>query len=154
MAFGEGSTKKVAEFAFGITYENLPPDVIHQTKRFILDVIGCTLGGYPTEMGTMMHSFVTNMGGNPQATIIGSKEKTSCVNAALVNGCMANALDMDDTFMNCSHPGVPVVHAIIPIAEQLNASGKMSTTVVSTKNLGREISSFTKALVFVARHAA
>ena len=64
MKSGEGVTQTLAEFAADITFDDLPREVVHQTKRLICDSIGCTLGGYSSEKGRIVRDFVKSLGGN------------------------------------------------------------------------------------------
>src|SRR5262245_6853463 len=36
---------RLSEYAAGLRYEDLPADVVRQTKRLIIDTLGCALGG-------------------------------------------------------------------------------------------------------------
>ncbi len=130
MNTGEGTTQTLAEFAANVTFDDLPRQVVHQTKRLIFDSIGCTLSGYSSEKGYIARSFVKSLGGNPEATIIGSGERTSTPNAAFVNSNMGNAIDSDDTIL-MSHPAVPTILAALPVAEKKGASGKDLITAVA-----------------------
>ena len=130
MNTGEGTTQTLAEFAASVTFDDLPRQVVHQTKRLIFDSIGCALGGYSSEKGRIARSFVKSLGGTPEATIIGSGERTSTTNAAFVNANMGNAIDSDDTIL-MSHPAVPTIMAAMPVAEKKGASGEDFITAVA-----------------------
>ena len=39
-------TTAIAQFAANLKFEDLSPDSIYQAKRFLLDSLGCALGGY------------------------------------------------------------------------------------------------------------
>ena len=39
-------TATMSQWAAGVKFEQLSPDAIYQAKRFLLDSIGCALGGY------------------------------------------------------------------------------------------------------------
>ncbi len=41
-----GSTRELASFAVQKSYQDLPDEVIEQTKLIFLDTLGCGLGGY------------------------------------------------------------------------------------------------------------
>jgi 2-methylcitrate dehydratase PrpD len=122
-------SKAFSEYVFNTSFEDLPSEVIHQTKRLILDTLGCTIGGYYSEGSGMIRRLARAWGGEPQSSIIGGGWKTSSVHAAWVNGYMGMALDGDDTFI--AHPAVPVIHGIMPIAEYAGASGKDVITAVA-----------------------
>ncbi len=119
-----------AKFVFDTTFEDLSQEVVHQTKRLILDTIGCALGGYYAEGSKMVRRLARSWGGDPQSSVLGGGWKTSCVNAAWVNGYLGMAIDADDTFI--AHPAVPVIFGILPIAEHLKANGKELITAVAT----------------------
>ena len=38
-----------AAWAAALRYEDLPPAVVHQAKRLIVDTLGCAIGGYNSE---------------------------------------------------------------------------------------------------------
>lgn len=53
-------TQILARFAVETCFDDLPEDVIKQSKRIILDTIGAALGGYTTDIGmkTVKFSFI------------------------------------------------------------------------------------------------
>lgn len=130
MNTGEGVTETLAEFAAKVTFNDIPSEVVHQTKRVIFDSIGCALGGYSSEKGRIARNLIKNLGGNPQATIIGSGMKDSMTNAAFANANLGNAIDMDDTIL-MTHPAVPTVMGALPVAEKERVSGKDLITAVA-----------------------
>ena len=127
---GEGVTQALAEFAAKVTFDDIPKEVVHQTKRVIFDSIGCALGGYSSEKGFISRNMIEALGGNPEATIIGSGEKNSVTNAAFANANMGNAIDFDDTIL-MTHPAVPTVMGALPMAEKKRVSGKDLITAVA-----------------------
>ena len=128
---GEGITRALADFAAGVTYNDLPKEVVHQTKRIILDSIASALGGHSSEKGYISRKIVRALGGNPEATIIGSGEKNSIVNASFANASLGNAIDIDDTVL-MSHPAVPTVMGALSFAEKERVNGKDLITAVAT----------------------
>lgn len=140
---GENYTEALATFASKSTYEDIPAEVIHQTKRLILDTIGCALGGYTTDKGRIARALVKRLGGKPESTVIGSGDKTSCSNAAFANANMTNALDNDDTFMNMAHFANHAVQAALAVGETTNAGGKevINAVVLGYDIAGRVVSS-------------
>jgi 2-methylcitrate dehydratase PrpD len=115
-------TKTVADFIAKAKYDDLPPEVVDKVKNILLDSIGCALGGYVTEKGKIVGAFIRELGGNPQATIIGNG-RTSAVNAAFANGELINAMDMD-----CMAGSAHVIPYVLPpclaLAEMSHGSGK------------------------------
>ena len=40
---------QLAAWTAALRYEDLPPAVVHQAKRLIVDTLGCAIGGYNSE---------------------------------------------------------------------------------------------------------
>lgn len=131
----EHPTRALAEFVAAATYEDLPPCVVHEVKRLILDAIGCAMGGRTTDIGRMAVQLANYLGGNSQATIIGGG-RTSCVNAGHANARMANALDADDTFLSVGHHGSTTVCSALATGEAQGVSGK---ALISAIGVGFDI---------------
>jgi len=127
----KGATRTLGGFIVKTTFKDLPDDVVQKTKQLILDTTGAALGGYLTDLGTICLKVVRGLGGKPESTLIGSGEKTSCVNAGFVNAKMANALDCDDVFYNYSHFASPTIAAALAVGERVKASGKDILTAVA-----------------------
>ena len=81
----EAITEKLSEFAFNFSYANLPREVTEQAKLFILDTLGCALGGrtQAKEEVSWITMFTDTQNSKGSSTIFGEKEKTSAAIAAL-----------------------------------------------------------------------
>ena len=118
-------TEQLARYAIETSYKSFPKEVVHQAKRCILDLMGVALGGANQPLGKILVKMVNDFGGKPQATVWGHGVKTSVMNAALVNGAIAHALDFDDTHTgSLGHPSAPIVPAALAVAEWKGLSGK------------------------------
>jgi 2-methylcitrate dehydratase PrpD len=131
----DGITRTIAEFATKLTYEDLPANVVEKVKVILLDSIGCALGGYVVDRSRIALELVEELGGKPQATIIGNG-KTSYTLAAFANGELMNALDFDANGPYCPHVIPYVIPACLSLSERVNSSGKDLITAVA---LGLEI---------------
>ena len=102
-----------AEFAAGLKFENISDEAIHCAKRFLLDSIGCAIGGSHHEDINIMRETLDALGGTPQATIYGETKKTDIVSATLINSLMVRVMDYNDIYwvQDPSHPS-----DLIPIA--------------------------------------
>ena len=121
----ENIAHKMAKFTKDLTYEDLSPDVIEVTKRFLLDSIGCAYGGSKTEDVKIMLNLYQNMAGRSEATVLNSSQKLPMANAGLLNSLMIRALDYNDIYweQDPSHPSDLIPAALAP-AEVLHKSGK------------------------------
>ena len=122
----QGFSSIYADFVVNTRYDDLEPEVIHQAKKLILDLMGVSLAGYQLmEFPRMLVGYMAGLGGTPEATIIRTKNKFPAVNAALANAACAHALDMDDGHRFAAlHPGTVVIPAAIAAAELSQANTK------------------------------
>jgi len=125
IAFQEGS-RHVVEFIRGMSLRTVPAEVVEQAKICLLDLIGaCIAGRHAKGAAILLDLCQEQFGGAAEATVIGAERKASCVSAALVNGFIANALDIDDGHRLCKgHPGAVIFPAVLAVAEKTNAGGE------------------------------
>ncbi len=118
-------TALLSEFCRGIRYENLPAEAIESARQCLLDWLGVTLAGSSEPLTTMLRADALVDGGNAQATLIGTGERVTARQAALVNGAGSHALDYDDVHLSMSgHPSVPIWPALLALAEWRGGDGR------------------------------
>ncbi|MBI2859504.1 MAG: MmgE/PrpD family protein [Chloroflexi bacterium] len=134
--------RQLAEYGLGLSFKELPPEVVHQAKRCVLDSIACAFGGYGGESSRIIQGAIEELGGPDEATIIGSGKRTSCLNAALANGLMVRYLDYNDFYRKPQKKMKPGAHPseVIPptlaLAERQKSNGQ---DVVVAVVLGYEL---------------
>jgi len=116
--------ERLADFALQINYGQLPTDVVHESKRILLDSIGCALAGLSIDKGKIAVQVARDMGGPPEAKIIGTGDKVSAFAAAFANGELINALDYDVCTIPPGHVTPFVIPTSLAIAEEKGCSGK------------------------------
>ncbi|MFC1965204.1 MmgE/PrpD family protein [Chloroflexota bacterium] len=119
-----GITKDLAHYITGARFEDLSPNVVGLAKQLLLDELGCAFGGLSTNEVKLFIDYAKDVGGKPEATIIGDGSKVPAANAAGVNAFAANTLDFDETYRNYSHPASMSVLSAIAMSERQGASGK------------------------------
>ena len=125
MTAPEFVTSRLAEWASQLTYDQIPPEVRREARRCLLDYLGVTLGAADEDATRIARETAELLGGNPQASVLGTTQKTSLVNAALINGIASHVLDFDDThIITVLHPTGPAMSGAFPVAEWKKASGK------------------------------
>jgi len=118
-------TKKLSEFIHNTDYEDIPSEIIQLAKMCFLDWLGCTVAAADSETARIFRETVLELGGNPDATIIPYGDKTSILNASLVNAALSHFLELDDIHKKAMyHPGIPVIPAVLALSEKLNKTGK------------------------------
>jgi 2-methylcitrate dehydratase PrpD len=105
--------------------QELPPAVLLECKHRILDTFGAMVSGSRMTPGMMGLKYARGLGGEAQASVIGSKFRTTAVNAALANAMCAHSDETDDFEpVTKAHPGSSVVPAALAMAEKEGRSGQ------------------------------
>jgi 2-methylcitrate dehydratase len=129
--------RELAKYVASLTFQDLPPDVIRQTKRIVLDTLGCAIGGYDSDASRVIHELIKELGHPEEATVFGSGLRTSCLNTAFANGAMVRYLDYNDTafilqgetYRTGYHPS-EVIPPILAVAEREHLSGREVVTAI------------------------
>jgi len=123
--------RQISRFSLGLKYEDLPPDVVNEVKRFLYDSIGCAYGGYTTHDVKIIKNIYSDMGGKAEATVVGSGEKIPAYNATLLNSLMFRALDFNDIYwkQDPSHPS-DIIPAALAMGERENKNTKDVITAI------------------------
>ena len=120
--------QKMAEFAFGLTYDSNPEEVMAAARRHLADSMACALGAYDTAAVRAVREYAFQKGGRTEATVLGTERKLPAALAALVNGTMVRYLDANDIFL--SSRGGPSGHCsdatpgLVALAEKCRRSGE------------------------------
>jgi 2-methylcitrate dehydratase PrpD len=140
MSTGEGVTAILAHFIAQSRYEGLPQDVVNQTKKCVLDLIGAAIGGSKTDVGRMMVEFIKQIDTREESRIVGWNSKASSPYAALAIGSMAQDLELDDVNrMSHMHPGVSTIPTALSLCDKEKKSGRdlIISTVVGYEVVNR-----------------
>ena len=121
-------TRILSEFVAGLRYEDLPPAVVDQAARIIVDTLGCAISAWAEDPAKAHLALeVAKMYASDQgAAVIGSAGvKSQPAFAALANGILANAADNDDTHKRALlHTGSVVVPPALALAQTERLSGR------------------------------
>jgi 2-methylcitrate dehydratase PrpD len=116
-------TRTLARYIADSRYADLPPAVVHEARRALLNWLGCAIGSarYDTVENALLA--ISPFAGPPQAAVLGRTERLDILNAALINGISSHVLDYDDTHARAVHPSAPVLPALLALAEWRGLSG-------------------------------
>ncbi|MFN0301204.1 MAG: MmgE/PrpD family protein [Burkholderiales bacterium] len=120
-------TAEIAAFIAGFRYESIPESVRDYARCIIRDGTGALLAAanpnYST--GRLIAEFVQEQGGTPQSSVVGFGFKTSPVMAALANGTMGYACDVEPHHPEAIlHPVAVMIPTALALAEPAHASGR------------------------------
>jgi 2-methylcitrate dehydratase PrpD len=113
----------LTRLAIDTKWEDIPESAFNELKRLVLDSVGCALAGISVDPGKMFISLARQMGGTPESSIIGMGDKISCVNAAMVNGQLINAIDYD-AMTPGAHTPPYILAPTLAVAEREKINGK------------------------------
>jgi 2-methylcitrate dehydratase len=116
---------KMAEWAAQLHFEQLPPEVVHQAKRVLLDSLGCALGGYFQHDVRIAREVLREVAGRGPASVLGTGQRIDAVSAAFINALMLRCLDYNDVYwrQDPSHPST-ILPAALACAERAGRSGR------------------------------
>ena len=129
----KGTTDALTAFITQTPLSSIPPDVVQQAKRCLVDGFGVILAGSTVKGSAIVRDYVKTVGDRKEATAVGAGGfMTSAAHAALINAASGHAMDYDDTQLSTTpdrtfglltHPTVPALAAALAIAERRRASG-------------------------------
>lgn len=118
-------TRTLVEYCHALGHNPLPHEVSAYAKLLLLDYMGVAAAGAAMEESSRIGCEVVRaMGGAPEATAFGMREKFPAANAAFANGITEHSIEMDDTHSAASsHPGVVIWSAALAVAERESILG-------------------------------
>lgn len=120
----QGLTRQLAHYAARARYTTLPEHVRVEASRAFLNWMGCALGGCREPAVQRAMATVAELGGGPQASIIGHAQRTDVASAAFINCIGSSVLGYDDAHLaTVAHPSSPVCSAIFAWSEQTAVAG-------------------------------
>lgn len=125
-SLGLDVTRDLGAFLARFKFEDLPERAVHESRRGVLDWIGCALAGSPHPTIGKLLAVLQAISGKPQATVFGRTLKLGLIEAATANGQMGHMLDYDDTHMGgvVLHTSGPVLAALFALVERGGYSGR------------------------------
>jgi 2-methylcitrate dehydratase len=118
-------TRTMAEWAAGVGFDDLPTEVVQATKRFLMDSVGCALGGSRQHDVQLARTVLGETAGRGVATVLVSGERWDPLSASLLNALMIRVMDYNDIYwkQDPSHPS-DLIPAAMACAERAGRSGR------------------------------
>ena len=121
----ETITAPLSRWAAGVRFEDLSDEAVHECKRYLLDSLGCALGGYGQHDVKIYLDVMRETAGSGPGTVIGNGKKVDVVSATLANALMVRVMDYNDIYwqQDPSHPS-DIIPGAIACAERAGGDGK------------------------------
>ena len=125
-----GATHTLARYAVGLKFRDIPGDVISRAKDCILDTLVVSLYGSTKPWCRSVANYVRGLGGTGSSTVFGERWKAPPSHAALANGTMAHAFELDNVRQPGAgvHPGATAFIPALAVGEATKADGKKLLT--------------------------
>ncbi|MDF2120431.1 MmgE/PrpD family protein [Roseiarcaceae bacterium H3SJ34-1] len=134
-------SEQLAAFGHELSFEQIPEDVTSFAKLLVLDLLGVALAAKTTEEWPITLAACLVLGGaSESATLWGTGRKSTPQSAALFNGIVAHALELDD-FNGVDHSGAVVLPALFAAAEMRPdvTGAQLLTAMVFGYEVGRRL---------------
>ena len=121
----------LSSYASSLRYDDLPDETVHLAKRFIIDTLGCALGGYASEPARVARELAGLVSSAHPVTVMGSGQHTSLDLASFANGVAIRYLDFNDGYTS-NESGHPSDSIAASLSSTEAAGGDGKTFILST----------------------
>lgn len=127
-----GATQLLARYAVNLRYRQIPPEVIERVKACILDTLAVALYGSTKPWSRSVTDFIRSLGLKGRCTVFGESWRAQAPQAALANGTMAHAFELDNVRQPGAgvHPGATAFLPALALAEEKKTDGRALLTAV------------------------
>ena len=126
---------QLARWVSGLSFADLPADVVAATRLRVLDVIGLALAGSTTPFGRSTRKAALALSPPGSSRILATGERVGSPTAAFANAAFAQALEFDDTHNeSVVHMSSPAVAAALALAETRTTSGRELIVAIALAN--------------------
>jgi 2-methylcitrate dehydratase len=118
-------TARISRWACDLTYEDLSDVAVREAKRYLLDSLGCALGGFQQHDVKIALEVLEEHAGTGPATVIGTGQRLDPISASLLNALMVRVMDYNDIYwkQDPSHPS-DIIPAATACGERAGKAGR------------------------------
>jgi 2-methylcitrate dehydratase PrpD len=120
-------TRRLADYAAAVRYEDLPPAVLQRAKDCITDTVGTIIYGAELPWSKMIVAYARHNGPGGKSFILGAGEDpVHAPSAALANGALTHAFELDNLTKPDSgaHPGATLFTSALAVAQEQGIGGR------------------------------
>ena len=120
-------TERLAAYAATLHYEDLPPAVVQRAKDCIIDAVATISYGAELPWSQMIIAYAKRYGAGGKSAILGTGGlNVHAPAAALANGALAHAFELDSTTMpnSGSHPSATLFTPALAVAQERGLGGR------------------------------
>ena len=117
--------EELAEYADGLSYDDLDEDTVETTKARLIDSVACAYAGRDEPPVDNLLRYATRKNGERDASVLVDGSTTTVEHSAFANGALIRYLDWNDTYLS-KEPAHPSDNfgAVLAAADAYDASGR------------------------------
>jgi len=116
---------RLAKFVFALDLDQVPPTVIDEAKRCVIDTVGVIVAGQKSQLGRAAMEHAKQAYRDGDSHILGTGITLQPMGAALVNAASGHAYDFDDTsYTGIMHGSVVVLPVAFAMTEHGDVGGR------------------------------
>jgi 2-methylcitrate dehydratase PrpD len=124
------ASESLSRFALGLSFEDIPREVVERAKACIIDTIGAAYYGAKLPWSRIMLDYAQRTSAPGDAHVIGTALKLQPAYAAMVNGAFAHAFELDSMCQPSvgAHPGASLTAPGLALAQTGRTRGRELVT--------------------------
>ena len=117
--------EELSQYVSSIRYGDVPESIIHESKKRIIDALGCGIGAFDASPVKFSREIAERAKVKDGSTLLGTRTKTTPDMASFVNGIMVRYFDYNDTYLS-KEPAHPSdnLGACLSVADSEDATGE------------------------------
>ena len=121
----DATTERLVDYALGVNYEDIAPEIVAGTKTRLLDTLGCIAGAWEHPVSTDARQLAARTSMDTPATVIADGNQVAPEMAAFANSVMLRVLDVSDAYrVKCGGHPSDIMGAVFAAAELGARDGK------------------------------
>jgi 2-methylcitrate dehydratase PrpD len=117
--------QRLARFVAELKLDAVPAPVVASAADLVLDTLGNALAAARDDFGIAVLDVARRLGGAPESSLLGTRDKAGAANAVLANATLAHGLDFDDTREDAIvHTSCVAVTTALAVGEAMRATGR------------------------------
>jgi len=117
--------EELSQYASSVEYSEIPENIRHESKKRIIDAVGCGIGAFSAEPVKLSRKIAERVKVKDGSTLLGTRKKSTPDMASFVNGIMIRYFDYNDTYLSRepAHPS-DNISVCLSVANSESANGK------------------------------
>jgi 2-methylcitrate dehydratase len=126
----DATVRRIADYACGLSFFDLPPAAVHACKRRIADTLGCAVAAFDAEPCRIARGLALRAEAADGARVLGTARRALPELAAFANAAMGRYLDGNDCFPGGGGHPSGVIAPVLAAAQLAGADAKAALAAI------------------------